>query len=98
VEALTDSDGKQANTISEKEEMLRQESFPQNEHNQYFEMPPAGHAHQSVAEEVVKEDLFAQSVGKARGPDRLSQGAVHLLWQWEKKRIVELAKAVIRSC
>jgi hypothetical protein len=34
LEALTDRDGKQAHTITEIEETLRQESFPQNEHDQ----------------------------------------------------------------
>jgi len=32
-EALTDRDAKYANTITEKEEMRRQESFPPNEYN-----------------------------------------------------------------
>jgi hypothetical protein len=35
VEALTDREGKQANTIAEKEEMLRGESFPVNDGDQY---------------------------------------------------------------
>jgi len=35
VEALTDRDGKQANTSLEKEEMLRHESFPPNGGDQY---------------------------------------------------------------
>jgi len=79
-EALTDRDGRQANTITEKEETLRRESFPSNEHDQYFELLPAGEAHQSVTEHAVERALFAQSIGKAPGPDKLSFGAVRLLW------------------
>jgi len=36
VEALTDSEGKEANTSSEMEEMLRHNSFPPNDGNQYI--------------------------------------------------------------
>jgi hypothetical protein len=59
--------------------MLRQESFPLNKHNQYFELPPTEQAHQSVTEQAVERALFALSVGNAPGPDKLSFGAVHLL-------------------
>jgi len=41
VEALTDRDSKHASTSSKKEEMLRHESFPPNEGDQYYELPPA---------------------------------------------------------
>jgi hypothetical protein len=44
VEALTDTKGKQANTIAEKEGMLSGESFPLNDGDQYYELPPAGQA------------------------------------------------------
>jgi hypothetical protein len=44
VEALTDRDRKQAYTIVEKEEMLRRDSFPPNEYDQYCKLPPAGEA------------------------------------------------------
>ena len=36
VEAFTDREGKQANTSMEKEEMLRHESFPPNDGDQYY--------------------------------------------------------------
>jgi len=48
VEALTDRDGKQANTAMEKEDMLRRESFPPNNNDQYYELPPAGSEHTRV--------------------------------------------------
>jgi hypothetical protein len=95
MEALTDRDGKQANTIAQKQEILRRESFPPNEYDQYFKLLPAGQAHRYVNEQAVERALFAQSVKKAPGPDKLSFGAVHLLWRWDKERIVELAKGAV---
>jgi len=97
VEALTDRDGKQANTIAEHEEMLRPESFPLNEYDQFFELPPAGEAHQSITEHAAERALFSQSVRQAPGPDILSFEAVQLLWRWEKERIVEIAKAAVKT-
>jgi len=95
VEALTDREGKQANTSQEKEEMLRCESFPPNDDNQYYELPPAGSAHTCGTEQTVERSLFSQSVKKAPGPDKLSYGAIRLLWKWDKERIVRLTKAAI---
>jgi hypothetical protein len=97
VEALTDKDGNQANTNAEKKEMLRRESFPLNEYDQYFELPQAGQAEQSVTEQAVERALFSQSVKNAPGPDKLSFGAVRVLCKWEKETIVKLAKAAARA-
>jgi hypothetical protein len=54
IEALTDRQGKQANTAMEKEEMLRSKSFPPNDNDQYDELPPAGSAHTRVTEHTVE--------------------------------------------
>jgi len=97
VEALTDRDGKQGNTSLEKEEMLRHESFPPNDGDQYYELPPAECAHTRVTEQAVKRALFCQSVNKAPGPDKLSFGAIQPLWKWDKERIVRLTRAAIRT-
>jgi hypothetical protein len=95
VEALTDRDGKQENMIAVKEEMARQEFFPPNEYDQYFELPPARQAHQSVTEQAVERALFSQSVFKDPDLDKLSFGAIRLLWKWDKERIVEIVKAAV---
>jgi hypothetical protein len=97
VEALTDREGKQANTSLEKEEMLRCESFPPNDDDQYYEQPPAVSAYTRVREQTVKRALFAQSVKKAPGPDKLSFVAIRLPWMWDKERIVRQTKAVIAT-
>jgi len=97
VEALTDREGKQANTATEKEEMLRRESFPPNDNDQYYELPPAGSAHTRVTEQAVERALHAQSVKKAPGPDKLSFGAIQLLWKWDTERVVRLTRAAIRT-
>ena len=54
VETLTDREGKQANTALEKEDMLRHDSFPLNDDDQYSELPPAGSAHARIPEQVVE--------------------------------------------
>jgi len=90
VEALTDREGKQANTSLETEEMLRRKSCPPNDDDQYYELPPAGSAHTRVSEQAVERALIPQSVKKAPGPDKLLFGAMRLLWKWDKERIVRL--------
>jgi hypothetical protein len=55
VEALTDREGKQANTEYEKEEMRRNESCPSNDGNRYYEFPPAGSAHPCITEQAVEQ-------------------------------------------
>jgi len=79
VEALTDREGKQANTSLEKEEMLSFESFPLDDNDQYYELPPAGSAHTRVTEQALEQALFSQSVKTTPGPDKLSFGAILLL-------------------
>jgi len=97
VEALPDREGKQASTSLEKEEMLRHESCPPNDDDQYYELPPAGSAHRRVTEQAVQRDRLSQSVKKAPRPDKLLFRAIRLLWKWEKERMVRLTKAAIRS-
>jgi len=97
VEVLTDREGKQVNTSLEKEEMLMHESFPPNDDDQYYELPPAGSANTRVTEQAVERALFSKSVKKAPGPDKLSFGAIQLLWKWDKERMVRLTKAAIRT-
>jgi len=97
VEALTDREGKQANTIAEKEDMLRGESFPLNDGDQYYELPPAAQAHERITEQSVERALFSQSVKKGPGPDKLSFGAILVLWKWNTMRIVGLTKAAVRT-
>jgi hypothetical protein len=79
VETLTDREGKQTNTAIETEEMLRLESFPLNNDDQYYELPPDWSTHTKVTEKAVQRALSSQSVKRATGPDKLSFGAVRLL-------------------
>jgi len=62
LEALTVGEGKQAHTIAEMEKMLRGESFAPNDGDQYYELPPAGHAHKHITEQSVEQALFLQLV------------------------------------
>jgi hypothetical protein len=84
VQVLMDKEGKQANTATEKEEMVRHKAFPPTNNNLYYELPPAGSAHTRVTEQAVERALNAQSVKKAPGPEKLSFGAIRLLWKWDK--------------
>ena len=95
MEALTDRERKQVNTSLEKEEMLRHGSFPLNDGDQYNELPPAGSSHIRVTEQAVERAWYSQSVKKAPGPDKLSFGAIRLLWIWDKEGIVRLTRAAI---
>jgi len=79
VEALTDREGKQANTSLEKDEMLRRASFLPNDDDQYYELPPAGNTHTLVTEQSVERASFSQSVKKAAGLDKLSFSDIRLL-------------------
>jgi len=90
VEASTHREGKQANTVAEKEEMLRGESFPLHDGDQYYELPPAGQADECITEQSVEQALFSQWVEKAPGPDKLSFGVIQLIWKWNPTRIVGL--------
>lgn len=92
MEALTDSDGKQTKTITEKGEMLRRESFPLNEDKVYYEQPRTGQAHESISWRAVARALYGHSISESPGPAKLSCNAVHLLCVWETQRIVELAR------
>jgi hypothetical protein len=71
VEGVTYSDGKQANTTMEKEEMLRRDGFPSNDNDQYYKLPPVGIAHTLITKQAVERALHSQSVKKAPGPDML---------------------------
>jgi len=97
VQALPHRDGNQANTSLEKEEMLKHKSFPPNDGDQYYELPPAGSTHTHVAEQAVERALFSQSVKQAPGRDKLSFCAMRLLWKWDKERFVRMTSAAIRA-
>ena len=72
LQALTNTDGNQANTITEIEEILRRVSFSPNQQNKYLEQLLAGPAHPSVTVHTVKQALFSQCIGKVPGLGKLS--------------------------
>ena len=70
VKALTDREGKQANTATEKEEMLRRESFPLNDDDdKYYELSPAESAHTHVTEYPVVRKRASGLVIHKHGKD-----------------------------
>jgi hypothetical protein len=52
VVALTNRDGKHANTITNQKSMLKRESSPPNEQNQSLELPLAAEAHLPIIEQA----------------------------------------------
>jgi len=54
MEALTDSERKQVNTAGEKVEMLRHQSFPQKDNDQYYVLPHPGSTHTRLTEQAVE--------------------------------------------
>jgi len=77
--------------------MLRREYFPQNNDDQYYELPPARRAQTRVTGQAVERALYSQAVKKASGPGKLSFGAIRLLGKWDKEGIVRLMKPAIRT-
>jgi hypothetical protein len=84
VEALMDRAGRQANTATEKEQKLRHRFFTPNDNDQYYKLPPVGGTHTRITEQGVERALYSQLVKKAPGLDKLSFGAIRLLWKWDK--------------
>jgi hypothetical protein len=70
VEAVMDSDVTQANTASEKKQMLRSGSFHRHDHDQYYKRPQAGRAHTCVTKSAVERAADSQSVKKPRAQTR----------------------------
>jgi hypothetical protein len=97
MEALTNREGKQANTIAEKEKILRGESFPLNDGDQHYIQPPADQAHQLKSEKLVEHALLSQSVRKAPGLDTSSLGVTKLLWKLKRMRNIGLRKVAVQA-
>jgi len=92
MEASTDREGKEGNTSLEKEEMLRHKAFPLNNCDQYYKLHPAGSAHTRITEQAVERALFSQAIKTDLGPDKLSFGAIRLLWRWDMGSIMRLIR------
>jgi hypothetical protein len=88
VEAITDREGKQASTATEKEETLRWESFHPTNKYLYHVLHPAGSAQTPITEQAVERALYSQSVKKAPGSEKLSFDTIRRLWKWDIKIIV----------
>lgn len=57
MEVLNDREGNQANTAIQNKEILRFESFPLNEEDQFYELLMAGCMHRIVTDIAVKKAL-----------------------------------------
>ena len=95
MQPLTDIEGNEANTATEREKMLRRESFPANENDQCNQQPSALKAHTPITEQASERALHDTSFPKALGPDKLSFSAIWLLWKGGKEMVVRLTRAAI---
>ena len=95
MEFYTYREGKQGTTPLGKEEMLRHESFPPNDSDQYYELPLAGCAYTRVTGQAVERALYSQLAKKALGLGKRSAGVIRLLSKWDTESIVRLTSAAI---
>jgi hypothetical protein len=79
VGALMETKGKKLNTATEKEGMLRCQSFPPNDDMQLCQLPPMGSTHTCVTDQAVDRALYTMSVKKAPASEKLSFEAIQLL-------------------
>jgi len=97
VEALTNRVETEANPIAEEEDILRGECFLLNDGDQYYELPPAAQAHERISEQSVERARFMRSGRNGPGSDKLSFGAIWLLWKWNRMRIEGQMKAAVQT-
>jgi hypothetical protein len=95
--AFTDQEGRKANIATEKEKMLRCQSFHPNDNDQSYQLHLAGTAHTRITEQAVEGALYTQSAKKAPDPDMLTLGAIRLVCKWDEERIMRLTKAAIHT-
>lgn len=81
-----------AASAEEKEEIFMKQAFPYQASTNADNLIPDTIA--DVGKRDVQEALFAQSVKKAPGVDKLGFRALRLLWQWDADGVV----ALIRGC
>lgn len=77
----------------EKEEVFMEQAFPRQEStNDETAIPDTT---VGVGAREVQEALFAQSIKKAAGIDKLGFRALRLLWSWDSDRVVALVQGCI---
>jgi len=81
LEDLTNKDGNIPNRSFEKEEILWHEYIPPNNGDQHYKLPPARSAHNLLTELAVERALYSQSFKNDPGLEKLSFGAIRLLWK-----------------
>lgn len=97
VGAIIDRVGRQANTTSETEDMLRLQCLPVYDDDQCNEPLLAGSLHTKVTDQPVAQALYSQLVKKPLGLDILSVATIHRLWECDKGGILCLAKVTLRT-
>ena len=82
-------------TLEQKEALFLASMFPKAQGNRVPEpIIPKNGGTELITDQDIDNALFAQSIKKAPGPDRLNFKAIRLLWNWDQGRIT----ALIRHC
>lgn len=84
-----------AASAEEKEDVFMKQAFPRQETTDEEIVIPNTTARVGARE--VREALFAQSIKKAPGIDKLGFRALRLLWLWDEDRVVALVRGCITS-
>ena len=93
--AIKSLNGEIATTVEEKEAIFMKQAFPDLSKASDIALSLSDLVIKNVEKDFITEKdiekaLFEQSVKKAPGPDRLNFKALHLLWEWDKAKIIAL--------
>jgi len=92
---LVAEDGSIAESQEEREQAIMRAHFPKAPPSS-FEPGEGGRAFERVDANLVDSLLAKAANTSAPGDDRILAGIVKVFWQWDKQRIVQLARACIR--
>jgi hypothetical protein len=94
---LIDEDGLQAETHEEREKALRKGHFPPAPADtEPYEAAVGGQAFQRIEASLIGTLLSQAANSSATGDDRISAGILKVFWEWDRERLVQLARACIR--
>jgi hypothetical protein len=77
--------------------MLRRESFPPIDNDQYNKLPASGSNKMGITEQAADRALYSQTVRNTSGPEMPSFGAIQLLRKWDHETILMWTKVTIRT-
>lgn len=83
-------------TYEGKEELLRESGFSPLPPAEARELPLGGKIYNKITPTTVQRAIFRQSTRKVPGLDLMGFRAIHFLWEWDSKQVVNTTRACIR--